>query len=119
MITRVMLFLVAVMFTVPAVNAQTVNYTADTNEVLRLIRKDKLDLVLVDHFVGSVSRGRAIAAGVGQDVLDVPAHQPALVIPFLDRQLCSLHAGLAIGGHWTGHREQQGHLDARTSTGTP
>ncbi len=46
MITRVILFLVAVMFTVPAANAQTVNYTADTNEVLRLIRKDKLDLVL-------------------------------------------------------------------------
>ena len=46
MITRVMLFLVAVMFTVPASNAQTGGYTPDTNEVLRLIRKDKLDLVL-------------------------------------------------------------------------
>ena len=46
MITRVMLFLVAVMFTVPAANAQPDGYTPDTNEVLRLIRKDKLDLVL-------------------------------------------------------------------------
>ncbi len=46
MITRVILFLVAVMFAVPAAYAQTVNYTADRNEVLRLIRKDKLDLVL-------------------------------------------------------------------------
>jgi len=46
MITRVMLFLAAVMFNVPGANAQTVNYTADRNEVLRLIRKDKLDLVL-------------------------------------------------------------------------
>jgi Xaa-Pro dipeptidase len=45
MITRVILFLVAVMFTVPEAYAQ-VNYTADRNEVLRLIRKDKLDLVL-------------------------------------------------------------------------
>ena len=44
MITRVMLFLVAVLFTVPAATAQP--YTPDTNEVLRLIRKDKLDLVL-------------------------------------------------------------------------
>jgi Xaa-Pro dipeptidase len=46
MLTGVILFLAAVMFTVPAANAQTDDYTPDTNEVLRLIRKDKLDLVL-------------------------------------------------------------------------
>ena len=46
MITRVILFLAAVMFTVPAANAQTDDYTPDVREVLRLIRKDKLDLVL-------------------------------------------------------------------------
>ncbi len=46
MIARVMLFLAAVMFTVPVANAQPDVYTPDTNEVLRLIRKDKLDLVL-------------------------------------------------------------------------
>ena len=44
MISRVILFLVAVMFTVPAAYAQT--YTPDRDEVLRLIRKDKLDLIL-------------------------------------------------------------------------
>ena len=46
MIFRAMLFYVSIMFAGSIANAQTVNYTADTNEVLRLIRKDKLDLVL-------------------------------------------------------------------------
>ncbi len=46
MIARVMLLLLSVMFTVPNVNAQTGGYTPDANEVLRLIRKDKLDLIL-------------------------------------------------------------------------
>ncbi len=46
MIARVMLLLLSVMFTVPNVNAQTGGYTPDATEVLRLIRKDKLDLIL-------------------------------------------------------------------------
>jgi len=44
--SRVMVFLFAVMFTAPIANAQTDVYTPDTNEVLRLIRTDKLDLIL-------------------------------------------------------------------------
>ncbi len=44
--SRVMIFLFAVLFTVTIVNAQTDVYTPDTNEVLRLIRTDKLDLIL-------------------------------------------------------------------------
>jgi len=70
MITRVILFLVAVMFTVPAAYAQSEGYTSETDaEVLRLIRKDKLDLILpgamrdnnVDMWI-HVTRGQGINA---------------------------------------------------------
>ena len=47
MISRVMIFIVSVMFTVPFVNAQPGVHTAKTgSEVLRLIRNEKLDLIL-------------------------------------------------------------------------
>ncbi len=70
MITRVILFLVAVMFTVPAAYAQSEGYTSETDaEVLRLIRKDKLDLILPGAMRGNnvdmwihVTRGQGINA---------------------------------------------------------
>ena len=46
MLSRFMIFLILVMFTVPAANAQPDVYTPDASEVLRLIRMDKLDLIL-------------------------------------------------------------------------
>ncbi len=47
MVSRVMVFLITVMFTVPIVNAQPGVHTAKTSsEVLRLIRSEKLDLIL-------------------------------------------------------------------------
>jgi Xaa-Pro dipeptidase len=47
MIIRFMIFLLSVMFTVPVANAQTEGYTPETErEILRLIRNQKLDLIL-------------------------------------------------------------------------
>ncbi len=47
MLTRVMIILVAVMVIVPAATAQTEGYSPETErEILRLIRNEKLDLIL-------------------------------------------------------------------------
>ncbi len=47
MIVRVMVFLLSVTFTVPVANAQPEGYTPETEaEILRLIRNEKLDLIL-------------------------------------------------------------------------
>ena len=47
MISRVMIFLISVLFMVPVANAQPDVHTAKTgSEVLRLIRNEKLDLIL-------------------------------------------------------------------------
>ena len=49
MLSRVMLFLIAVMFAVPNANAQPGVHTAKTGgEVFRLMRNEKLDLILPD-----------------------------------------------------------------------
>ncbi len=47
MLSRVMIFLIAVMFAVPNANAQPGEHTAKTGgEVFRLMRNEKLDLIL-------------------------------------------------------------------------
>ena len=47
MLSRVMIFIIALQFTIPNVNAQPGVHTAKTgSEVLRLIRNEKLDLIL-------------------------------------------------------------------------
>ncbi len=70
MLHRVLLFFIAVMFTVPVANAQPEGYTPDTEaEVLRLIRNEKLDLILpgamrdnnVDMWI-HVTRGQGVFA---------------------------------------------------------
>ena len=70
MLHRVLLFFIAVMFTVPVANAQQEGYTPDTEaEVLRLIRNEKLDLILpgamrdnnVDMWI-HVTRGQGVFA---------------------------------------------------------
>ncbi len=70
MIFQVMLFYISMMFAVSIANAQSEGYTSETDaEVLRLIRKDKLDLILpgamrdnnVDMWI-HVTRGQGVFA---------------------------------------------------------
>ncbi len=70
MLFRVILFLIAVTLTAPVADAQTQGYTSETDvEVLRLIRNEKLDLILpgamrdnnVDMWI-HVTRGQGIFA---------------------------------------------------------
>jgi Xaa-Pro dipeptidase len=72
MIFRAVILLLSVMFTVPVANAQIKGYTPDTDrEVLRLIRNEKLDLILpgamcdnnVDMWI-HVTRGEGVFATV-------------------------------------------------------